>query len=64
MIERQELYCHECRKYVQFEIDLKLEGNHVLKYPNCGHEHCRVVKNGKVTDERWGRETVQCPHIM
>jgi len=51
--EKQELYCHECGMYVQFELDLGLNGNHVLKCPNCNHEHCRVVKNGKITDERW-----------
>lgn len=53
MIERQELYCHACDSYVQFPVDLELDGNHVLKCPNCGHEHCRVVKDGKVTGERW-----------
>lgn len=52
-VERQELYCHNCGKYVQFDIDLDLNGNHVLECPNCGHEHCRVVQNGKITSERW-----------
>ena len=55
MIERQELYCHGCDRYIQFNIDIELEGNHVLRCPNCKHEHCRVVKNGIVTDERWGQ---------
>ena len=53
MIERQELHCHECDKYVQFNFDMSLNGNHVLKCPNCGHEHCRVVKNGIITSDRW-----------
>jgi len=53
MIERQELYCHACGKYVQFDIDLSLNGNHVLECPECGHEHCRVVQNGKITGDRW-----------
>ncbi|KKK83779.1 hypothetical protein LCGC14_2789980 [marine sediment metagenome] len=53
MIERQELYCHECDKYVQFNLDMSLNGNHVLKCPNCEHEHCRVVKDGKITSDRW-----------
>jgi hypothetical protein len=52
-VERQELHCHACDRYVQFDIDLALNGNHVLNCPNCGHEHCRVVKDGKITDERW-----------
>lgn len=52
-IERQELYCHHCSNYVQFSIDLSLNGNHVLECPKCKHEHCRVVVNGKITDDRW-----------
>lgn len=52
-IERQEIHCHACNQYVQFNMDLSMNGNHVLKCPNCGHEHCRVVKDGKITDDRW-----------
>jgi hypothetical protein len=51
--ERQELHCHECGNYVQFDMDLSVDGDYVLKCPVCGHEHCRVVKNGEITDERW-----------
>jgi len=53
MKERQELWCHDCSKYVQFDIDVSLNGNHVIVCPNCKHEHCRVVKDGKVTEVRW-----------
>lgn len=53
MTERQELYCHNCGNYVQFDIDMELEGNHVLTCPVCGHEHCRVVKGGKIKEDRW-----------
>ncbi len=52
-IVRQELYCHECGNYVQFELDLSLNGNHVIVCPVCGHEHCRVIENGRITDVRW-----------
>jgi len=52
-IERQELWCHDCERYVQFAVDVSLNGNHVLNCPNCGHEHCRVVRDGKITDIRW-----------
>lgn len=52
-VEKQELYCHDCGNYVQFDIDMSLNGNHVLNCPECGHEHCRVVKNGIITSERW-----------
>lgn len=53
MNERQEIWCHNCNQYVQFDIDMELDGNHVLLCPNCEHEHCRVVKNGVITDDRW-----------
>ena len=52
-LRRQELYCHDCGRYVQFDVDLSLDGNHILSCPNCSHEHCRVVKDGEITDIRW-----------
>lgn len=58
MKDRQELWCHECGKYVQFDIDLELNGNHVIVCPNCGHEHCRVIENGKITEARWDSRNV------
>lgn len=53
MEEIQELHCHACNRYVRFKMDMSLDGNHVLNCPNCGHEHCRVVKNGRITEDRW-----------
>ena len=53
MIERQEISCHNCQKHVQFDLDMELNGNHILRCPNCNHEHCRVVKDGIITDDRW-----------
>ena len=53
MTERQELYCHGCGNYVQFDVDMALDGNHVFECPVCGHEHCRVVRNGQITGDRW-----------
>ena len=52
-IERQELYCHGCGNYVQFDVDMSLNGNHELTCPVCGHIHYRVVQNGRITEERW-----------
>ena len=52
-LESQELHCHNCNNYVQFKLDMGLNGNHVLNCPKCGHQHCRVVKDGKITSERW-----------
>ena len=62
-IERQELWCHECDKHVQFDLDLSLNGNHVLECPNCGHEHCRVVKDGVITSERWAQRNGPTIHM-
>lgn len=53
MNENQEIYCHNCGKYVQFPIDLEMNGKHILKCPVCEHEHCRYVYNGIITDDRW-----------
>jgi hypothetical protein len=53
MKQRQELHCHACNQYVQFDIDLEQNGNHVIICPNCGHEHCRVIENGIITEARW-----------
>jgi hypothetical protein len=53
MVERQEIHCHNCDNYVRFDIDTDLNGNHVLNCPKCGHEHCRVVKDGRITGDRW-----------
>ena len=53
MIERQELYCHSCGMYVQFNLDTELNGEHVLRCPVCGHEHCRYVQDGRISDQRW-----------
>jgi len=62
-IEKQELHCHACNRYVQFEMDLSLNGNHVLNCPNCGHEHCRVVEDGRITDIRWDQRNGSYPTV-
>jgi DNA-directed RNA polymerase subunit RPC12/RpoP len=51
--ERTDLYCTNCSKNFIAQLDLALDGNHVIECPYCGHEHCRVIKAGKVTDDRW-----------
>lgn len=53
-IEPQELYCHNCDGYVQFTLDLSVDGKYKLKCPNCGHTHYRFVRDGRITEERWG----------
>ena len=49
----QRMYCHACVKDFNIDIDMQADGNHVFKCFHCKHEHCRVVKNGEITSERW-----------
>lgn len=50
---RSDMHCTECGKNFVAQLDMALDGNHVIECPYCGHEHCRVVTLGKVTDDRW-----------
>jgi len=52
MMERTQIECHACGCVMTVEFDMSLNGNHVVECA-CGHQHCRVVKDGKVTDIRW-----------
>jgi len=61
--ERQELYCHACNHFVQFNLDLSLDGKHVLKCPNCDHEHYRIVENGMITADRWANSQTPVIYI-
>jgi len=48
-----EFYCSECAHYLYVRINLALEGNHIVRCPNCGHRHYRVVQKGIITKERF-----------
>lgn len=50
---RTDMNCTECHKSFIAQLDMSLDGNHVVECPYCGHEHCRVVKAGTITSERW-----------
>jgi DNA-directed RNA polymerase subunit RPC12/RpoP len=50
---RTDLFCTECSKNFVGEIDFDIDGNHIIICPYCGHEHCRVINNGTITDDRW-----------
>ena len=60
---RTEIYCHECNGYVRFTLDDSLNGNHIITCPNCGHEHCRVIKDGVITGDRWDSRNGQTFYI-
>lgn len=50
---RSNVHCTNCRGDFSAELDLDLEGNHVIVCPLCAHEHYRVVRGGVVTEDRW-----------
>lgn len=50
---RTDMGCNECRKSFVATLDFALTGNHIVECPYCGHEHCRVIEGGAVTEERW-----------
>ncbi len=50
---KTELYCHECDGHFIADINYGISGNHVMICPTCSHEHCRIIKDGIVTGDRW-----------
>ena len=56
---KQELHCHGCNKYVQFEIDVSWDGAYTIPCPDCGHEHYRMVQKGVITSQRWKNSGVR-----
>lgn len=51
--ERTDVHCHSCSKTFVALLDYSLEGNHVAVCPYCQHRHYRVIRKGKITEERW-----------
>ncbi len=50
---RTDMNCTHCSKNFVALINGKIDGNHVVECPWCGHEHCRVVEKGVITSDRW-----------
>lgn len=50
---RDDFYCTECSKQIVAMLDGTLNGNHKLRCPHCRHFHFRVIKDGKVTEQRY-----------
>jgi hypothetical protein len=48
-----EFYCQECDHYLYVRISLALDGNHIIRCPNCNHKHYRLVRRGIITKERF-----------
>jgi len=53
-VQRTEMHCHACRKQFVAELDLDISGNYVIECAHCGHEHYRTIKEGRITEGRWG----------
>jgi len=47
------MHCTECSRPFIAEVDYSIQGNHTLICPLCGHEHHRVVFDGRITEERF-----------
>jgi DNA-directed RNA polymerase subunit RPC12/RpoP len=52
-VQRTDMHCHSCSKSFVAELDFDINGDHVIECPHCGHEHCRTIKDGKITGDRW-----------
>ncbi len=50
---RTDMHCTSCSKNFTALLDYSLDGNHVVECPWCGHEHCRGIRKGVVTEDRW-----------
>ena len=55
MEETQILRCHDCGNNIEFPINPEKDGNFIIVCDQCHHEHCRVCRNGEVSDIRWSR---------
>lgn len=58
-IARTDVLCNNCvpNKVFVVQLDFRINGNHIVHCPVCGHEHFRQIKDGKITDVRWN------PHL-
>lgn len=53
-LQRTEMHCHACHQNFVAELDMDINGNHIIECANCGHEHLRTIKDGQITETRWG----------
>jgi DNA-directed RNA polymerase subunit RPC12/RpoP len=61
-IVRTDMHCHHCDKNFIATLDYSIDGNHVVECPHCNHEHCRVIKNGMITGDRWDSKNINTVH--
>lgn len=53
---KTDLHCHNCGNCFIAQLDFDLDGNHKIECPHCRHLHYRVIKNGIITEERFGSD--------
>ncbi len=55
MPQRQvvEFQCTNCSQFNYPKMNLTVNGNHKIICGNCDHTHYRVVKDGRITEDRW-----------
>lgn len=53
-LSRTEINCHNCNKNFVAQLDLEINGKFIIECAHCGHEHYRDIKDGTVTEARWG----------
>lgn len=55
---RTDMYCHACHHNFIATLDFSIEGDHEIQCPYCCHLHLRTIRDGKVTETRWGSSAV------
>ncbi len=61
---RTDMVCTNCSKNFIAQLDLGLDGDHVVECPYCWHEHCRTIKSGVVTEARWSSRGNRSPNTI
>lgn len=55
-VARTQMHCHACSKNFVAELEAGIDGKHVVECPHCGHQHYRIIKDGEITESRWGSD--------
>lgn len=61
---KTDMDCHNCKNDFIAQLDMGLDGDYTVVCPYCGHHHCRKVRNGQVTEDRWASKTQPKDAIM
>lgn len=49
----QLLDCSNCSETFEFNMSFQRDANYTIVCPYCHHKHYRVVRDGRVTSDRW-----------